>query len=137
MSYKYWSGGHTKHRLFYHLVFVPRYRKRVLRGKIATRLYSLFIEAAKVNWWWIEEVKIMPDHVHMLIQLHPNETVSSTVQKLKGGSSKILRKEFPEIQEFIWGDKFWGDDYFAETVGQVSAAKIKKFIKEQQESMPQ
>lgn len=136
MGLKYWHGAHTKHRLLYHLVFLPKYRRRVLQGKVARRLQGLFYEACKVNWWWIDEIKILSDHVHMVIQVQPKESVSDVVQRLKGGSSKILRKEFPELEEFLWGESFWSDGYFAETVGRVNFDQIKKYIQENQESMP-
>jgi REP element-mobilizing transposase RayT len=56
---------------------------------------------------------------------------------MKGGSSRTLRKEFPELEEFLWGDSFWSDGYFAESVGAQSFTQIKKYIKENKESMPQ
>ena len=134
---KYWTGASTKHRLKYHLVWVPKYRKRVLQGQIAKRLLELFFECAKLNDWYIEEIKIMPDHIHMLVQMRPNTSLSKAVQFFKGGSSKIIRKEFPELQEFLWGDSFWADGYFAETVGIAQEDMIKKYIREQNtSSMP-
>ena len=137
MGFKYWSGGHTKYRLMYHVVFIPKYRKRVLVGKIADRLYEIFYEAVKVNRWWIEELKVMRDHVHMMIQLQANVSISEAVRYLKGGSSKKLREEFPEIEEFLWGRSFWADGYFAETVGKVNYEVVKAYIKENKEIMPQ
>jgi len=136
MVMKYWHGGHTKHRLMYHLVFIPKYRKLVLVGKIAAVLTHLFYEVCKVNNWWIEELKILPDHVHLLIQFHTSESLASVVQHLKGGSSHYLRKELPELEEFIWGESFWADGYFAETVGSASALAVKKYIRENRDSMP-
>lgn len=82
MAVRYRSGAHARHR-FYHLVWVSRYRKRVLEGKVAIRLQNLFYEAAKVQRWWIEELKILPDHVHLLIQVQPTEPVSEVAQILK------------------------------------------------------
>jgi len=128
---RYWTGAHTKHRLLYHLVFVPKYRKRLLRGKIAVRLKRIFYEACRINRWWISEINIQADHVHIMIQTSPDESVAHMVQMLKGGSSRILRKEFPEIEEFLWGDSFWADGYFAETVGSVEEDVVKKYIREQ------
>lgn len=82
-------------------------------------------------------MNIMKDHVHLLIQLKPNESVSSVVQTLKGGTSKKIREEFEdELVEFLWGDSLWCDGYFAETIGQLDEATIRTYIKEQQESMP-
>lgn len=137
MALKYWKGAHTRHRLLYNLVFLPKYRRRILKGKVAVRVKNIFYESCKTNQWWIEKLKILPNHVHMLIQLHPTETVSQTVHYLKGGSSYLIRKEFPELEEFLWGDSFWFDGYFAETVGSQSFANIKKYIAENEDSMPQ
>ena len=137
MALKYWTGAHTKHRLLVHLVWVPKYRKRVLQGKVAVRVRHFLYEAGKVNRWWIEEVKVLSDHVHLLIQVQPTDTVAGMVQKLKGGTSYLLRKEFPELEEFLWGEHFWADGYFAETVGAMSYAAVKRYIHENADRMPQ
>ena len=128
-----WSGAHTKHRLRYHLVWIPKYRKRVLRGKIASHLKMLFYQACEVNEWWIDELAIQEDHVHMLIQLKPDKSISEVVQMLKGGSSKIIRETHPELEEFLWGDHFWAEGYFAETVGVLHEKTIKEYIRSQRE----
>ena len=117
MKKEYWSGAHTKHKLRYHLVWLLKYRKRVLVGKIAIRLEELFEECAFVNGWSIEELSIQKDHVHILVQITPSKSLSKVVQYFKGGSSKKIREEYPELEEFLWGDSFWSDGYFAETVG--------------------
>lgn len=80
MGLKYWRGAHTKHRLLYHLVFLPKYRKRVLRGEIDYRVQGLFYEACKVNQWWIDEIKVLTDHVPMMIQIQPTESVAEVVR---------------------------------------------------------
>lgn len=128
---KYWTGAHTKHRLRYHIVWIPKYRKRILRGKLVQRLQSLLYEASEVNRWWIEELSIEPDHIHMLIQFPPDVSLSKVVQRLKGGTSRMIRLEFPELKEFLWGDSFWADGYFAETVGIQDDEMIKKYIRDQ------
>jgi len=116
---------------------MPKYRKRVLIGEVARRVQGLFYEACKVNMWWIEEIKVLSDHIHFVIQIQATESIAWVVQQLKGGSSRILRKEFPELEEFLWGDSFWSDGYFAETVGRTSLANIKDYIRENKEIMPQ
>ena len=128
---KYWIGSHTKHRLMYHLVWIPKYRKRILKGAIAARLKILFEQCAEVNRWEIQELNIQVDHVHMLVQLKSNVSPSYAVQMFKGGSAKVIREEFPELEEFLWGDSFWADGYFAETIGTVNEEKIKEYIKTQ------
>ena len=103
-----------------------------MRGKIAIRLRQLLYEACKINRWWIGELSIQNDHVHVLVQIKPSDSIAEVVQVLKGGTSKVIRKEFPELEEFLWGDSFWADGYFAESVGQVDEEVIKKYIREQQ-----
>jgi len=128
---KYWTGAHSKHRLMYHLVWIPKYRKRLMYGPVAKRLSELFRQCAEMNRWEIHELNIQPDHIHMLVQLRQDVSVSRAVQLLKGGSSKKIREEFPELEEFLWGDSLWADGYFAETVGQINEARIREYIKNQ------
>jgi putative transposase len=84
-----------------------------------------------MNGWWIGKINVQYDHAHILIQLNPRTSVAEAVKILKGGTSRVLRKEFPELEEFLWGDSFWSDGYFAETVGQVEEEVIRKYIDEQ------
>ena len=91
---QYATGAHTTHRLKYHLVWIPKYRKRVLRGPLARRLYELIRQCADMNQWTVEELNVQVDHVHLLIQLPPKEAVAHAMQLLKGGTSKVIRKSF-------------------------------------------
>ena len=115
----------------YHLVWIPKYRKRVLKGDIANRIMELLHECADMNRWKIEELSIQEDHVHVLVQMRPEISVSKMVQLFKGRSSRVIRAEFPELEEFLWGKSFWADGYFAETSGQVNEQKIREYIKNQ------
>ena len=69
----------------------------------------------------------------MIIQMNPKDSVSDVVQILKGGTSRIIRQEFAELEEFLWGDSFWADGYFAETIGNVDEEVVRKYIRDQQE----
>lgn len=120
-----------------HIVWIPKYRKRVLGGEVAKRLKQLLYEGCTLNNWWIHKMAIMPDHVHILIQYKPRENVADIVHRLKGGTSRVIRKEFPELEEFLWGDSFWADGYFAESVGIANEEVIRKYIENQWKSMPQ
>ena len=84
-----------------------------------------------MNAWTIDEMNVQTDHIHLLIQLPPKEAVSHAMQLMKGGTSIVIRKEFPELEEFLWGDSLWADGYFAETVGQVTESRIKQYIQNQ------
>jgi putative transposase len=127
----YDHGTHTTHHLQYHLVWVPKYRKRILQGPLARRLYELLAQCAEINRWQIGELNVQDDHVHLLVQLPPKETVAQAVQLMKGGTSKKIREEFSELDEFLWGDSLWADGYFAESVGQVTESRMKAYIKNQ------
>ena len=127
------QGAHTKHRLQVHLMWIPKYRRRVLRGKIAVRLRQLLREACKMNGWQISEISIETDHIHLIMQVKPRDSASGVVQILKGGTSRVLRKEYPELEESLRGDSFWADGYFAESVGHVDKDVVKRYIQEQRE----
>ena len=116
----------------YHLVWIPKYRKRVLIGKVAVRLRELLYEAAEVNRWWIHELSVQKDHIHMLVQLRPDQSVAHAVQIFKGGTSYAIRREFPELQEWIWGESFWADGYFAESIGVTQEEAIRRYIRQSQ-----
>ena len=128
---RYKSGSHTKHRLLFHLVFRPKYRRKILRFDLKTRLYELFRQCGETNDWIIHELEILEDHVHMLVQINPRDSVSEVMQYLKGGSSKVIRKEYPELEEFLWGESLWGDGYFAESVGKTTEKAIRHYINQQ------
>ena len=131
MDMKYWNGSHTKYRLMYHLVWLPKYRKRILDGKVKERLEELFFDCAEINAWKIIELNIQKDHIHMIVQLKQTISVSNAVQRFKGGSSKVIRDEFPELKEFLWGKNFWAEGYFAETVGRIAEDAIKTYVRNQ------
>jgi putative transposase len=117
--------------LLYHLVLVPKYRQRILEGKLARRIKELFIECAEINRWCIEELHIQQDHVHLLIQLPPTISISKAVALIKDGSDNVVREEFPELSEFLWGDSFWAEGYFAETAGSCNSEIIQRYIQSQ------
>jgi putative transposase len=128
---RYWTGAHTKHCLRYHLVWIPKYRRRVLTGAIAHRLHELLHQAAEVNRWRIHELSIQPDHVHLLLQIHADDCLKDVMQRLKGGTSRLLRLDFPDLEEFLWGKSFWAQGYFAETVGTTQERVIRQYIRNQ------
>ena len=107
--HEYWSGAHTnnsipKHRLRYHLVFVPKYRKRVLDGKVAIRLEQLLRQACEIKRWRLEELAIQPDHVHLLVQIQPKYSVSQVMRRLKAGDANTQRRHEPGFACGVSGD---------------------------------
>jgi len=127
----YQSGAHSKYRLMIHLVWIPKYRKRILKGKLAARIEELLLLCADANRWKVLELNIQKDHIHIVVQFVPTISVSKMVQLFKGKSSKIIRSEFPELEETYWGDSFWAEGYFAETVGTCDVKTVLDYVKNQ------
>lgn len=105
-------------------------------GEVAADLKRLFYQCAAMNDWWVERLVVMPDHIHMLIELPPSISVSGAVQILKGGSSRAIRQSHPELEEWLWGDSFWADGYFAESTGRNTEQAIKRYIENQWKQKP-
>ncbi len=91
-------------------------------------------QACEIKRWRLEELAIQSDHVHLLVQIQPKYSVSQVMRILKGGTSRVLRAEFPEMAEFLWGESLWADGYFAATVGVVEGSVITEYIRAQQQS---
>ncbi len=115
----------------YHFVWIPKYRKRVLVGPIKTKLEQLFKQCADVNQFDILELSIQSSHVHLFLSAKPRYSPADIMQLIKGGSSKIIREEHPELEEFLWGDSFWADGYFVSTHSVVSESIIRNYIRTQ------
>ncbi len=86
-----------------------------------------------MNDWQIKEINIQTTHIHLLLQINPRDSIAHVMHYIKGGSSRVIRKEFPELEEFLWGDSFWSDGYFAESVGKTNELVITSYIKNQRE----
>lgn len=127
----YKTGAHTKHRLLFHIVFIPKYRRRVLKYDVARRIWELIWQCCQINDWQIHSLEILSDHVHILLQINPVNSIDDTLQRIKGGTSRVIRQEFPELEEFLWGDSLWCDGYFAETVGRTTETAIKRYLANQ------
>ena len=115
----------------YHLVWLPKYRRKVLVGRVKTRLEDLLRECAMVNNWEVQALNIQEEHVHMVIQLPPSVSTSRAVQLFKGISSRMLRSELPEIKKMLWGNDFWAEGFFSETVGTCTEETILNYVRNQ------
>jgi putative transposase len=113
----------------YHLIWCPKYRRKILIGDIEIRLKELFLEKATKLNIIIEQMEIMPDHVHLFVKSLPIYPPQFIVGQLKGYSSKILRNEFPKLKSKL--PCLWSRSYYCESVGHISEDIIKKYIKDQ------
>ena len=124
---KRWKKSRSAtYNLAYHLIWCPKYRRKALVGGIDVRLKELLAEKALELGAVIENMEVMPDHVHIFVKCEPNDAPQFLVGQFKGHSSRILRMEFPELKSKL--PTLWTRSYFAESVGHISEETIKKYI---------
>lgn len=128
----YESLAHTKYMCKYHVVFIPKYRKKTLFKDIRPWLINRFKELAAQKGCRIETGigGIMPDHVHMVISIPPKYSVSSVIGYIKGKSVIAIARDFEGCQRNFTGRHFWARGYFVSTVGMNEEA-IKKYVENQ------
>ena len=127
----YQSLSHTKWECKYHVVFLPKYRRKVLYGHLRPHLGEVFRELARHKESTIEEGHLQPDHVHMLITIPPKYAVAQVVGYLKGKSAIHIARTWGGRQRNFVGEHFWARGYFVSTVGQ-DEQKIRQYIQQQE-----
>jgi putative transposase len=117
--------------LYYHLVWCPKYRRAVLVGAVETRLKELLVEKAAAMDVQIEQVEVMPDHVHLFVAAPPTDAPQHLANQFKGYTSRVLRQEFPHLRSRL--PTLWSRSYYIGSGGQVSEETIKRYIASQKE----
>ena len=117
-----------------HLVWTPKYRKRVLIGQVAIRVRDLIRGIAMEHELQIISGKIAPDHVHIFISYRTDQAISKIVQYLKGTSSRMLLQEFEHLKKQFWGRHFWARGYCAVSSGNITDEMIQQYIESQEGS---
>jgi putative transposase len=131
MSELYQSLSHSKWDCKYHVIFVPKYRRKVLFGEICKSLGSIFHELARQKECRIIEGHLMVDHVHMCIEIPPKYAVSSVIGYLKGKSAIAIARQFRGKQRNYQGENFWARGYAVSTVG-FELEAVRRYIREQE-----
>lgn len=126
---KYESNNTWTYSCKYHIIWCPKYRRKVLTNGIDTRLKELLNNWQKELDYQIIEQEIMPDHVHLLLQTTPDVPILNLVKTLKGRTARILRKEFPQLKSRL--PNLWTRSKFIATVGTVSLEVVKQYIENQ------
>lgn len=127
MEYK--SNRNVVYSCKYHVVWCPKYRRKVLTGEIEARLKELIVETAKGTNADVIEMEVMPDHVHLLIEVDPQYGINKAVRHIKGVSSHALRSEFPSLKSRL--PTLWTNSYFVSSVGGAPLSAIKQYIENQ------
>ena len=127
----YRHSAHAVYDIKYHVIWVTKYRYKVMRGRVAERAREVIRQICEARGVAIVRGAISPDHIHMLLSAPPHLSPAKLVQYIKGRSSRILQMEFPELGKRYWGQHLWARGYFCATVGAVDEAKIKEYIENQ------
>jgi len=128
---EYRTSGHAIWDIKYHLVWITKYRYKVLRGEVAERTRELIRQICQAREVTIVRGAVSPDHVHMLVSAPPQLAPAKLVQYGKGRSSRRLQEEFPHLRKRCWGQHLWARGYFCATVGAVDEKTIKEYIENQ------
>ena len=113
----------------YHIIFCPKYRRKVLINGIDERLKEILYDIAEEINVEIMTLEVMPDHVHMFIEFDPRINLHNVVKRLKGRSSHILREEYPSLKKKL--PSLWTRSYFSCTIGHISEETIKQYVESQ------
>ena len=124
---------HASYRLYYHLVWGTKYRRAALKEEINSQLIQIISITCEKEGYHLLGIHVEPEHVHVLISLHPTNNVANTVNKIKGATSRVLRSEFPELLWMVDEKSLWANGYCAHTVGDANVAQIKAYLDRQRE----
>ena len=133
MQYK--SNHNVVYSCKYHIVWCPKYRRKVLVDTVAVRLKGLISSMSQEFQVELIDLEVMPDHVHLLVDIAPQFGVHNFIKRIKGRTSRILRQEFPHLTTKL--PTLWTNSYFVSTVGGAHLAIVKQYIESQKTSQRQ
>src|SRR4051794_16064835 len=127
MEYK--SNQSVVYSCKYHVVWCPKFRRPVLTGGVDLRLKEILVDVAVETRSELLNIEVMPDHVHLLVQVDPQFGIHKLVKLAKGRSSRLLRQEFPKLRSRL--PTLWTNSYFVSTVGGSPLSVVKRYIEDQ------
>lgn len=121
--------GHAVYSLTYHIVFVTKYRRRVLTGEVAERLKAECRRLIEGMGGEVIEMETDADHIHILADLSPRRSVTDQVNVLKGVTARMIRRDlWDEVSSQLWGSSLWSESYYIATAGGVTVERLKKYV---------
>ena len=129
---EYRRNAHAVYDIKYHVIWITKYRYKILRGRVAERARDLIRQICQSREVTIVRGAVSPDHIHMLLSAPPQMAPAKLVQYIKGRSSRRLQEEFPELRKRYWGQHLWARGYFCASVGAVDEETIKRNIESQE-----
>ena len=125
------NNAHSVFLMYYHLILVVKYRRKVFDDRISDRAKEVFEYISPKYNITLQEWNYDKDHVHILFKAHPNTEISKFINAYKSASSRLLKKEFPQIRQKLWKEYFWSQSFCLLTTGEVPIEVIKKYIESQ------
>ena len=135
MIQNYDHNQHSVYLLYYHLIMVVKYRRKVIRNEISDRGREIFEKISPTYGIALEEWNHDGDHVHVMFRAQPSSEISKFINAYKSASSRLLKKEFPEIRQKLWKEAFWSKSYMLLTTGEAPTEVIRQYIESQGEHL--
>ena len=132
MNNSYKSNNNIVYSCKYHVVWCPKYRRKVLVNEVETRLKGLVKQICEENHIDLLEMELMPDHIHLMLEVDPQFGIHKAVKTIKGKTSRILRQEFPHLKTKL--PTLWTNSYFVSAVGGAPLDAVKQYIASQKTS---
>ena len=126
------TASSAVYNINYHIVWCPKYRKKILTGNLKKFLDLEITGIAKSKNWDILEMRVMPDHIHLFVSCDPLISPTKIVKTFKGISANRAFRKFPDLRRTMWSGKIWSPSYYVGTAGHVSAQAIERYIREQE-----
>ena len=138
-STRYRTSAHSRYTINYHIVFCPKYRRKIFSDfNIEEDIKQAIVELSQQHDWLIEELEMDKDHIHLCLSAPPCYSPSNIVKLLKTWTYKQVYQNHPEIREYLWGGKMWCQGYYVSTVSDaVTKNEIKKYIQQQKKHSEQ
>ena len=128
---KFDTNSHSVYLLHYHLIMCVKYRRKVIDNEISDRLKVIFLHIAPSYNVTLEEWNHDVDHVHILFRGQPNTEISKFINAYKSASSRLIKKEYPDIRKSLWKEMFWSQSFCLISTGGVTVDVIKQYIQTQ------
>ena len=125
------NNNHSVFLMYYHLVLVVKYRRKVFTDKMSNYAKDIFVRIGKSYNITLEEWNHDVDHIHIMFKAHPNSELSKFINAYKSSSSRLIKKDFPEVRQKLWKEMFWSKSFCLLTTGSAPINVIKKYIESQ------
>ena len=125
------TNNHSVFLLYYHLILVVKYRRKVFSDQMSQYAKNIFIRISSSYNITLEEWNHDNDHVHVMVRAHPNTEISKFINAYKSASSRLIKKDFPEVRRKLWKEMFWSRSYCLLTTGGAPIEIIRKYMESQ------